>query len=122
MRLIPLTFHHVWWIPSVILYYSIFVYLSKLNNDHSNIVPWYTSKYLWATFIFGSLCPFWIIVSRTSKNLIIDAFIYDLAMLTSAYVTFIVLGTARNFNPIQWIGVVFILIGFILVRIEYGIK
>ena len=118
MKFASLTWHHAWWIPSVILYYVGYSWLSKLNNDHSHIEPWYTSKYLWAMFVFGLLCPFWLIVSRVSKNLLFDGMLYDNIMLLTYVGTMVILRAGDTFLVHHWIGLAFVVIGSIMMRIN----
>ena len=118
MKFASLTWHHAWWIPAVIIYYIGYSWLSKINNDHSGIEPWYTSKYLWAMFIFVLICPFWLIVSRVSKNLLFDGMLYDNIMFITYVVTMIVLSSGDKFALHHWIGLGLVLIGSILMRIS----
>jgi len=119
VKIIPLTWHHALWIPCVIAYYIIYSWLSKMNNGcTSEGTLWYQQKWLWYAFIFGALCPFWIIVSRISKNLLFDGMLYDNIMFLTYVVTMAMLGSGCNFKTHQWLGVLIVIIGSILMRIE----
>jgi hypothetical protein len=118
MKIIPLTWNHAWWIPLTILYYVVFSYLSKLNNDHSDDVDiWWKSKYLWTMFVFGALCPLWIIVTRVSKNIMFDGMIYDNLMFLTYVFTMVALGAGSGLNSFQWCGVGLMVLGSIMMRI-----
>jgi len=107
--------HYIWWVPTVVIFYALYVWASKNNNDA--IGTWYTSKWFWITFAMGC-CSFWTIVSRISKNLMFDALLYDLLIIIGGYTMLVCLGAASHFNKYQWIGMFLILIGFILVKLE----
>jgi len=97
------------WIPLLFAYYCIFYWMSKKNNDLGG-------HWFWVVYIFGAICPFWVIVSRISKNLILDGLIYDLTMFSSFIGTMIYLGAGAKFNIFQWIGLAFIIVGFVVMR------
>jgi hypothetical protein len=82
----------------------------KVNKDGGN---WF-----WAMAIFGAVCPLWLLVSYVSKRLFLDGIVFDQIMLAAYYGTMIVLGQGVKFNSIQWIGVVFLFIGSVLVRLS----
>ena len=117
MNITSLTLHHLWWIPSIIIYYAIYTILSKQNNVHSDIIPWYTSKYFWTMFLWGALCPFWLIISKISKNLTFDGMLYDNLMFLTFVVTMVILGGGSKFSLVQWIGLVLVSVGSVLMRI-----
>jgi len=118
MNFTSFTWHHAWWIPSVIAYYIGYSWLSKLTNDQGHVVPWYTSKHLWVTFAFGALCPFWVIVSRVSKNILFDGMLYDNIMFLTYITTLIVLKSGDKFLPHHWIGLGLVVLGSVLMRIS----
>lgn len=118
MKIVSLTWHHAWWIPTVICYYFVYSYLSKVNNDHSDIEPWYTSKYLWVMSVYGLLCPFWLIISRISKNLLFDGMLYDNIMFLTYVTTMILLKSGDKFLPHHWVGLGLVVFGSILMRVS----
>ncbi len=97
------------WVPGVFIYYIIFFWLSKKNNDDGGM-------WMWATYIFGGLCPFWIYVSRCSKNLIFDGFLYDMVMFFAFTITMVLLGAGEKFTNYQWAGVGMVVIGYLMMR------
>jgi len=117
MKIAPLTMHHAWWIPALCIYFIIYSWLSKMNNDTADITPWYTSKYLWLTFFFGALCPFWLIISRVSKNLLFDGMLYDNIAVMMYIATMIALRCGDKFDPHHWVGLGLVVIGSILMRV-----
>ncbi len=58
-----------------------------------------------------------VIVTRISKNLLFNGMLYDNLMFLTYAITLILLGVGLNFNNCQWIGLVFIILGSILLRI-----
>lgn len=101
--------HYLWWVPSVIVYYFIYYWMSiKVNKEGGN---WF-----WVMAIYGALCPFWLLVSYISKRLFVDGIIYDQLMLITYYGTMIALGQGVKLNNYQWIGVGFLFAGSFLVR------
>ena len=110
--------HYIWWVPCVIAYYVIYSWLSKMNNDCAlQATVWYQQKWLWYTFAFGAVCPFWIIVSRISKNLLFDGILYDNIMFLTYVTTIALMGGADKFASHQWWGLGFVVIGSVLMRI-----
>jgi len=112
--------HYIWWIPTVIIYYSIFAYLSKINNDHSliNNITWYKDQSFWIMFFYGAFCPLWMIISRISKNILFDGMLYDNILFLAYAFTMIYFGSGSKFSTFQWIGFGLFIVGSILMRIE----
>jgi len=103
--------HYLWWIPCVAVYYSIYAWMSKKNNDLGGSWEW-----MWKTYVFGALCPFWVLVTCVTKNIVLDAIIYDILMVASGIITMWFMGAADNFTIINWIGVVMTIAGLILIQ------
>lgn len=112
-------YHYLWWIPTIIIYYIIYSWLSKVNNDNSLIhdIVWYKDTSLLGMYIYGAICPWWVIISRVSKNILFDGMLYDNIMFLTYAFTMIALGSGSKFTIHQWIGVGIIIIGSVLVRI-----
>jgi len=104
------SFHYLWWVPITIIYYIIFSWLSKQNNI-------FGGKWFWILFVFGAFCPMWIIVTRVSKNLLFDGMLYDNIMFLTYALTMLYLGAAEKMTISQWIGLIFIIGGSIIIRI-----
>lgn len=104
-----------WWIIPLIIYYVIYNWMSVKNNQTSNNY-WYV-----VMFIYGALCPFWVIVSRYSRSLMLDGILYDFIMLITYYGTMIYLDQAIKFAWWQWVAVVMIFVGMIIIRIDPGL-
>jgi len=109
--------HYFWWIPTVILYYFVYYWLTKLNNAHSNL-SWHTSKYFWWMFLYGALCPMWLIVCRVSKNLVFDGMLYDAIMVIVYPLSMYILGAGAKFSLINWIGAGIVTVGLILMQVK----
>jgi len=114
-----LTIYHAWWIPVVIIYYAIHTVLSKHINSTSHLGAWYESGYVWALFAFGLLAtPTWLIVARLSKNLVFDGMLYDNLMFLTYVITLLLLKCGDKFQVIHWVGLSFIVLGSVLMRIK----
>lgn len=111
-------YHYILWVPIVFVYYSFYYWMSlKVNKNEFNL-EWHQDKWFWIMYFMGILCPFWSIVSRISTRLFIDGILYDQIMLVSYYVTMIYLGQGVKFGWWQWVGVCFLFVGCVLVRIS----
>jgi hypothetical protein len=68
-------------------------------------------------FIYGALCPFWVMVTRVSKNLMFDGMIYDNLMFLTYVFAMIALGAGHNLGAFQWFGVGLMILGSIMMRV-----
>jgi hypothetical protein len=59
----------------------------------------------------------WLIVARTSKNLLIDSIIFDVVMTIAFAAGFVFLSYANGFSITNWIGVVLCILGIILIKV-----
>jgi hypothetical protein len=103
--------HYLIWVPIVIVYYSVFSWLSKQNNE-------FGGKWLWIMYVYGIVWPGWIVISRISKRLLFDGMLYDNIMFLTYVGTMIYLGAHAKLSMHQWLGVALVVIGSILMRIE----
>ncbi len=103
--------HYFWWIPSLFIYYFIYYWLSIQNNELGG-------KWFWIMFVFGALCPLWLFVSRISKNIVFDGMLFDVLLFFVFPFTMIIFGKTVHFNVLQWIGLIIICVGFILLQID----
>ena len=101
---------YLWWVPCVVLYYAIYAGFSKLNNAHGG-------KWFWIAYAFGAACPFWVIVSRYSKNLAFDAIVYDACMILSFMVALVCMkAMGQEFAVRNWVGLALAVVGLILMK------
>ncbi len=106
-------YHYLWWVPLTIVYYAVYSWLSKQNNEIGG-------HWLWIAFVFGAICPFWVIVSRISNRLLFDGMLYDNIMFLTYVSTLIFLGAHAKMSIHQWVGIGLVVIGSIMMRIEVG--
>lgn len=99
------------YIPFVVIWYAAYSYLISVHNNVK------TSLSFWVAYIFGALCPFWVIIAKNSNNLIFDGLFYDLAMFVGGFGMLILLGRAESFTLINWAGFFIVTTGFILLRL-----
>jgi len=111
--------HYLIWVPALIIYIFFYGWLSIKNNQYADIV-WYQSKWFWICFVYGAICPFWVFISRTSKNLIFDGMLYDVLLFVTFVCAMIFFGKAESFNRYQWIGVLLVTAGFFLLHADNG--
>ena len=114
--------HYLWWPLCVVLYYIGYSWLSKINNDaatfcEEHAIPWWKSRELWVMYVFGALCPFWIIVTRISKNLLFDGMLYDNILFLTYAFTMLCLGSGASFTLVNWAGFGLVILGSILLRV-----
>jgi len=103
-----MTLHYLWWIPLVALYYWIAGYLSYKNNTVDG------KQWLIFLYIFG-LVQLWPFVSRVSKNLIVDAMIYDFLIVFVGTMSVLYI-SHKSFTITQWIGLLCAIFGILLVQ------
>jgi len=95
----------IWWVPLVVVYYIVYSWLSKQNNE-------FGGKWLWIALIWGAICPMWIVVSRLSKNLLFDGMLYDNLMFLTYVCTMIFLGAHARLVIHQWFGLSLVVFWF----------
>ena len=102
--------HYFWWIPSVIVLYFLMGYFSVRSNVDGG---------KWMIFLaMIQLIPFWVVVSRVSKNLLFDALLYDSLLAISCIVAIgIFSNTFMNFNWYNIIGIILVIVGLIFVKL-----
>jgi len=104
-----MTWHHLWWIPAIILYNIGYAYVSHQNNLHGG-------KWIFWTWFYG-MFALWFIVSRVSKDIVFDAFIYDSVIALSFAVAIIYMTGVNDFTVYRWIGIGMVIAGLVLMKI-----
>jgi hypothetical protein len=100
-----------WYIPFVIILYSILAFFSFKNNNEKTTI-WFISSAL------IGMVPLWALVSSYSKNILFDSLLYDIIqLLTYVIVTGILVQSSISFNKYQYFGILLIIIGFIIMRV-----
>jgi len=97
------------WIPIVILFQIGYAVLTKkLNTTHSlfNII---------ALYLYGALIQTWVLVSLVSKNLVLDALIFDVLSAAIFCFTMLIL-QAKPVTIIQIIGVLITIVGISMLK------
>lgn len=105
------------WVPFILIHYSIYSWLSIQVNL-------YPEKSIWIVLLvlLGAIGQYWVFVSMFSKNLILDAIIYDISIVFSHYLTFVYFGQASSFLLHQWLGAILVFIGIVLIKLEIPFK
>lgn len=99
-----------WWIPIVFGWYVLYNWVGHKNNgeDASN---WWM---LWIVML-GAM-QWWAIVSRYSKNLVVDGFLYDALIVASFPLAMLLAGRFEGFTASQKAGAALVVIGLILLK------
>jgi len=98
---------YYWWIPAVLLMYSVNSWLSVYAKD-----GWKFVFALFALQCFG----LWPIVARYSKNLAVDGLLFDFLILIAFYATLWGMGEMNQFSMLQWAGFGLAVIGIFLMK------
>lgn len=99
------------WVPTISLIYVLYAYVSHRANNG-------TTWWFLATILVGMCCPFfWSVVSRYSKRIYFDGMLFDVVVFMAYAITIAVVGRGDSFSTRQWIGVIVVTIGFILMAI-----
>jgi succinate-acetate transporter protein len=102
--------YYLSWIPALIIYYSVYAYLSKQCNDN---FTW--GNFWW--FYAMNLLPIWMFVARYSKNILFDALVYDLIIFFTFYFVMLALGSGDKFHTGQWVGLSLVIAGFLVMKL-----
>jgi hypothetical protein len=102
-------YNYLWWVPLVCLFYVGYAWLSIKNNSSNDL------KYMWILYGYGAAIQLWAIVSKISKNLMFDNFLYDFLMTISIAAVLILM---RNLipTPMQITGLILCIAGLALLR------
>jgi hypothetical protein len=99
------------WIPVVVVLYVLYAIASKKANE--------SPDWTWVFLMYGlQSFGMWPIVSRYSKNLLFDGFLYDLLIFLTFYLSLLTMGAAKNFTALQWFASGLILAGLLLFKIS----
>ena len=97
------------WVPLLVIVCVFSALTSKRLNDTQSW-NWFIGCY------FCSIIPIWTFVAKYTKNMVFDGLLYDCVLKLSFYGMLFYLGTAAKFSMYQYCGVIFILIGFLLME------
>ena len=101
-----------YWITGLIISSVIGAFCSKQYND--------THRAMWSWFIIlnglAGIC-LWSFISKLSDNLILDNILFDTALSTTYVIVFIYLGCGETFSVLNWIGVLIVLTGIVLMKV-----
>jgi hypothetical protein len=94
---------------AVFLLNCFWAYINYLNNVKCGF-------FWWACILSVISAPLFPLISKYSKNLIVDGLVYDVIIFFAYTFTLIALGCSKILTPHQWIGFVLTVIGFILMK------
>ncbi|MFA5124776.1 MAG: hypothetical protein WC473_03055 [Patescibacteria group bacterium] len=106
----PIAITYLIWIPVEIAFYAVIAYFSKKNNEVK-------SKKLLAIMIGLNLIPLWAFIAPDSTSLAFDMLLYDTLMTMTLTLALVTLGVAIEFKRHNWLGVMIVIIGFILMKL-----
>lgn len=100
--------HYLWLIPTAIVMYLGYAWLSKQSQDIGGVYFWILA-----------LCPtpIWAIVTKVSNNLLVDAVIYAVVLWVSFAGGLILFGAASGFTVLQYVGLAIAIFGIVLMKI-----
>lgn len=96
------------WVPFIIVLHGISCKLSVSNQHGSNTA----GMWLW---IIGAL-PIWVIISRYSKNILVDAMLYD-TLLVITYTIGIAYFGDKVLTPMNYAGIALMFAGLLMVKL-----
>lgn len=99
---------NIWWWIAIWTFYCIQACVANQNNLKGG-------KWLWIAIIYSAL-PVWPIISRYSKNLMVDGIIYDVILFLSYVVTLLWLGSGKAFTVWNWVGLGLVCAGVVLMK------
>lgn len=74
------------------------------------------STWFYASIMYAAI-PFWAIVSKISKNLVIDGIIFDTCVMLGFFLGLFYIGETHSLTIIQWIGLGFAFFGLLLLKL-----
>lgn len=101
--------HFLWWVPTTLVVYAFYAWLSKQSQEVGGV-------YFWILALAPA--PLWAIITRLSKNILIDGLMFDISMLLGFLLGCIGLGIASGFNTHQYIGLILTVVGLVLMKIQ----
>jgi len=81
----------------------------------------YNQKSFLSTYglmVLFSLIPTWSLAAYYSNNLIFDSNVYDLLLVVSSVIFFMLLGESQSFTWINYVGVALSVIGILLIKVK----
>ena len=96
------------WVPLILCHYAFVAYLSFRAQE---LGTWQSYGIIW---LMG-LAPYWILVTRFSKNLVLDGFVYDFAV-ASGWAIGVAILKGSGFGQTQWIGIALMFSGILIFR------
>jgi hypothetical protein len=100
------------WVPVAIILYAVTGWLSVKVNVSDN-------RFWYIPFTLLQMFPFWVIVARYSKNLILDSLIYDVTIFLISTISIgFFSGQVLQFSIFQYVGFGLVILGFILMQLR----
>ena len=99
---------NIWWWIAIWAFYSIQAWVANKNNLVGG-------QWLWIAIAYSCI-PVFPIISRVSKNLMVDGIIYDVIIFLSYVVTLLYLGSGKAFTAWNWVGLLLVIAGVVLMK------
>ena len=103
--------HYLYWVPAVAVLYFFNAYAS-INNRDIGGAKWFVL--LWLT----SAVPVWMLVSKYSKNLVLDVLIYNMVLLVAFLLGMMIFGQMKTFLWYHLIGLSLCVLGLFIMNIK----
>jgi hypothetical protein len=103
------------WVPILFAYYFFYNWIGWNNNQEGSSKGWFYGM------LFCGFVQIWAVVSRYSENILLDGMIYDIIIFLTFPVTMWYMGETNNFSVQQWVGLVVVVIGFLLLKVDISV-
>jgi hypothetical protein len=101
------------WIPAITIIMIACGYFTVWANSSDGFESW---KWVGALYVLNFL-GLWPLIAKFSKNLVLDALLYDLIIFFAFYLTMLHLKAADHFTMTQWVGTIVVLAGFVMIKV-----
>lgn len=100
---------YYWWIPVGLIINIIYAICSCMYNRNGGIYG--------IILYMIPLIPLWLYISRHTKQMITDAFIFDIVIIVGFLIGNVLMGELKEFTNINKIGIIVTLIGLTLMKL-----
>lgn len=100
--------HYIWWVPITVAVAVSCAYASiQVNKNPASLWFWY----MWVPLTV------WPFITRLSTNIVFDGILYDVLVAASWFIGFCVFGATKDFNVLNYVGMLLAVVGLILIRV-----
>ena len=103
------------WVPIVFAYYCFYNWMGWQNNQEGSSQFW-----VYGMMVTGFL-QLWVIISRYSTNILFDGMLYDILLFLTFPLSMWYMGETNTFSIQQWIGLIVVVIGFLILKVDTSV-